>query len=333
MYSVGVKPKERVPAVSSMHIWALQDPADQAVANRIDEFKPKDANKQISLPEIRWARHELDKLLANRPSKLAQVPESEREDFAKRFARIEAFFEDPSANLALILRPKLRLAGKVYDHVFELRDVRDLDATLMVMKQSGYDLIVVRDEASKAIFVAISDKGRLHNCQPGTEAVLETEHFDQVSILRVEDLNNGFYEGLLLIPRKLAELASDVFSGGANRITSKPRGPDAEPEQLDSTVRDIATYNGSASVILPKPAETGTRAPGVVLASAIGVGAVGFSTLVATAPEAAGVLTVISVIGSLYNAFFGAFRKRDPYFILNVAGVQLNDSITIKPNA
>lgn len=319
-------PAAKLPAVTSMHIWAMSDPATQKVAERVDAAKPKGTNGQLSAPEIDWARAELDKLLSNRPSALV-VPPEERADFVERFRKIEAFFQNPSANLDLIKRPPLLLSGKRYENVFELGKNLDLDAAVQIMRRGGYDLIVFREEPSNRIYVALSGEGRLKNALPGIEAVLGTEQFDQVQVLRVEDLNNGFFEGLFNLPRRISEAVSDVFSGGANRTTGRPPAPAV----VEDTTRDVAAYNGPASVLLPKAEDSSPRAPGLAMATAIGVGAVSVSTMVAAAPKAAAVLGVITVIGSLYNAFFGAFRNKDPYFILNLAGVQLNDtSIKLK---
>lgn len=317
-------PKMKLPAVASMHIWALGDPEVQQVARRIDEAKPKGTNGQLSFPEIDWARAELDKLLANQPSALA-VPKEERAAFAERFQRIEAFFQDPSKNLEVILRPPLLLAGKRYTHVFELGNLKDLDGAVEIMRRSGFDLIIFREEPSNKVYVALSGNGRLKNALPGIEGVMATEQFDQVQILRVEDLNNGFFEGLFNLPRRISEAVSDVFSGGANRATSHVPAPNV----VEDTTRDVSAYNGAASVLLPKAETSSARTPGLAMATAIGVGAVSVSTMVAAAPKAAAVLGVITLIGSLYNACFGMFRSKDPYFILNLAGVQLHDA-TVK---
>jgi len=316
----------KLPAVTSMHIWAMSDPETQRVAAKVDAAKPKGTNGQLSAPEIGWARAELDKLLSNRPSAL-EVPQGERAAFVERFQKIEAFFKDPAANLDLIQRPPLLLAGKRYENVFELGKNLDLDAAVQIMRRGGYDLIIFREEPSNRIYVALSGEGRLKNALPGIEAVLGTEQFDQVQVLRVEDLNNSFFEGLFNLPRRIAEAVSDVFSGGANRATGRP----PVPSVVDETTRDVVVYNGPSSVLMPKAEESSPRTPGLAMATAIGIGAVSVSTMVAAAPKAAAVLAVITVIGSLYNAFFGAFRSKDPYFILNLAGVQLNDaSITLK---
>ncbi|MBK6688695.1 MAG: hypothetical protein IPG45_29755 [Deltaproteobacteria bacterium] len=296
----------------------MSDPETQKVAALVDAAKPKGTNGQLSAPEIGWARGELDKLLANRPSAL-QIPNEERAAFVERFQSIEAFFQNPAANLELIRRPPLLLSGKRYENVFELGKNLDVDAAVQIMRHGGYDLIVFREAPSNRFYVATNGQGRLKNALPGIEAVLGTDQFDQVQVLRVEDLNNSFFEGLFNLPRRIAEAVSDVFSGGANRATGRPPAPSV----VADTTRDVVVYNGPSSVVMPKAEESGSRTPGLAMATAIGVGAVSVSTMVAAAPEAAAVLGVITMVGSLYNAFFGAFRSKDPYFILNLAGVQL----------
>ncbi len=307
----------RDTVVASLHIWALNEHGLKKVAGIIDQTKPHEGNGRLSFPEVTWARAEVDKLARGEPNAFSEKVSAEEVDaFVRDFGRLEAFFQAPMKNLAEIRRPPLLLGKTTYTDVFEIDNGMNLDRDLSTMLEAGYDVIGVRDAKRKKNYVALNHHGTLKNVSRGTEGVLKTPYFDPVKVIFAEDINNGFWEGICLIPRSVFQLISNIFSNGKNRVIH-----DGE-QGGDAAIRDVAAAVAPATAVIPS--QSGNSVPGLVLAAAIGLGAVNLSTLAATAPEAGKVLLVVATLGTIYNAIFGRyFRTQDPYFVLNFAGVQL----------
>jgi hypothetical protein len=313
--------------VATMQIWAFNKHAVKKAAAIIDACKPdlpdnpktKEPNGQISYAEIAWAKKQIEKMKRGEDSAIAaKVPEEERESFYAAFDELVTFFDAPMKNLDMVRRAPLLLGEKQYDDVFEIDNKAHLERDLSTMLQAGYDLIAVKDTKRKKTYVALNHHGSLKRVAHGTEGLLKTPYFEPVKVVFAEDLNNGFWEGISLIPRSILQLVSDVFSRGKNRVLQYNDGS----EKLEEPIKEIATYVSPASVVLSN--QQGSNVPGVVLAVAIGLGAVNLTTLMAQAPEAAVVIGGIATVGTIYNAIFGRFfRRQDPYFILNFAGIQL----------
>jgi hypothetical protein len=326
MASIADSKRARDTVVASLYLWALEQHGVKKVAGIIDSSKleiadspkRKEPNGQLSYPEMIWARKEMEKLDRDEGVFATRVPPEERDEFRRNFALLDAFFRDPMKHLEIVRRPPLIIGEKQYNDVFEVDNKCDLERDLSTMLRSGYDVIGVRDLKRKKTYVALNHNGTLKRVSRGTEGVLKTPYFDQVKVVFAEDINNGFWEGVGLIPRSILELISNIFSRGKNRVL-----PDhgVTQENLGEKINEVAAFVTPASIAMPK--ESG-NVPGLVLAVAIGLGAVNMTNLVAQAPEAAIVLGGLATVGTIYNAIFGKFfRRQDPYFVLNFAGIQL----------
>jgi hypothetical protein len=315
--------------VASMHIWAFNEHEIKKVAGIIDACKPelpnspkpKEPNGQISYAEVVWAKKEIEKMKRGEDCAFCdKVPADEREAFIQSFERLTGFFEAPMNNLEMVRRAPLILGQTQFDDVFEIDNKASLERDLATMLRAGYDVIAVKDPKRKKTYVALNHHGTLRRVARGTDGVLKTPYFDPVRVVFAEDINNGFWEGISLIPRSILQLISDIFSRGKNRVLEE--GQSGAGEKVEEPIKEVAAYTTPASVVLSN--QPGSNVPGVVLAVAIGVGAVNMTTLVAQAPEAAVVLGSIGTVGTIYNAIFGRFfRRQDPYFVLNFAGIQL----------
>lgn len=314
-------------AVASMHIWAFNSDSVKKVAKAIDaSYKPdlpnspdpKEPNGQISYAEVVWAKKEIEKMKRGEGSAFCdQVPREEREQFVKDFDQLVAFFDEPMKHLEMVRRAPLIIGGKQYDDVYEVDYKAHRERDLSTMLRSGYDVIAVR-ASKKKIYVALNHQGPLKRVARGANGVLKTPYFDPVQVIFAEDQNNGFWEGVSLIPRGILQLFSDIFSRGKNRFE------DVQAiENVDRPVKDfVSNANPTAAAL----ANQQSNAPGIVLAVAVGLGAVNLTTLVAQAPEAGIVVGALATVGTIYNAIFGRFfRRQDPYFVLNFAGIQLAD--------
>jgi hypothetical protein len=331
--SIADSKRAKDTVVASMYIWALNTHGAKKVAAIIDTSKPeipglpkqRETNGQLSYPEMVWAKGEMEKLDRDEGVFATKVPEEERAEFRKHFEELYAFFHDPMKHLEMIRRAPLIVGEKQYCDVFEISNKCDLERDLTTMLRAGYDVIGVRDPHKKKTYVALNHNGALKRVGRGTEGVMKTPYFDQVKVVFAEDINNGFWEGVSLIPRAIAELLSNLFSRGKNRVLSEGH----KPEELGEKITEVAQFVTPASIAMPD--KDGPQVPGLILAVAIGLGAVNLTQIVAAAPEAGIVIGGLATVGTIYNAIFGKFfRRQDPYFVLNFAGVQLAHKNTVR---
>lgn len=301
--------------VDSVRISAFADPETQNLAKTIDQARHSDQTETLSYPDVQWARGELDNLKAGKPSALKDVVKAADVDkFEARFAKVEEAVATGHGLLGLIRRPPLKLGGVVYDNVFELPEQTQLDPLLELTRESGMDQLIVQDAEGKR-YIALGKGGRLKRAQKNMEGLLAGDEYKSVRVVHVEDMMNSFFEGALLIPRRIGEMMDQTFRSTVDKT-------------LEEGVRG-GIAGGVDRINAPQVAAT-KKPSKLIAASAVSLGAVGMSTFIAVAPEIAAGVAGLAVVGSVYNAVRGALRGEDPYLILNVVGVHLANSKKVK---
>lgn len=300
--------------VDSVRISALTEPEAREVAELVDQARHGEVpSRTLSFPEVQWARAELDRLKAGQESALgALIPTGQLDAFEAKFARVEQAFNTGHGLLQLVRAPPLRLAGTVYENVFELPKDAQLEPMLELARKSKFDLIVVQDAQDKR-YLAISERGRLNRVEKNAEAILAGDDYQHVRVIHVDDVVNSFFEGAMLIPRQMATLLENTFRDSVDGSLRR--------DVVKGVEQGIDQVNAPANTTPPK-----SRNTTLLAASAIGLGTVGLSTFVAVVPQVAVGIAGIAAVGTAYNAIRGAAARPDPYFILNVMGVQLAEA-------
>lgn len=276
------------PFLDALRVQALTDPQMRTAAAAVDAAAHEQASGVLTWPEILWARDHIGDIDVD----------------TKDFERLEALFETGRDLLELVGRPALRVSGRVFPMVLELPKDVTTEGLLAITEPTGLDLIVV-EAADGQRFVAVNPRGSLDRVVKGLRGVLATENYREVRVLHVNDVNNGFFEGASMIPRRVWKLVGDTFG---NTLDAR----------LEATVAD----NVGEMVGMPAAKEKQVNV-GLVTAALMGLGTIGLGAALATAPTAAYVLLGLIAAGSLYNGLRGWLRRPDLFFVLNVAGVQV----------
>lgn len=297
--------------VDSVRITAFTEPEAREVAEVVDQARNGEVpSRTLSFPEVEWARDQLELMKAGKKSGLdAAVGKDQRAEFERKFSRVEAAYKDGTGFLGLVRAPPLRLAGVVYDNVFALPDDTQLEPMLELARKSRFDLIVVKDANDKC-YLAVNESGKLNRVEKNAEAILAADDYQHVRVVYVDDVVNSFFEGAMSMPRKLGELMENTFR---NSLDSS-----LEREASKAVREGVDRVNNPEMAKADKPVT-----PRLATAGAIGLGTVGLSTFVAVMPEVSAGLAGLAMVGTVYNALRGGLSKADPYFLLNVMGVQL----------
>lgn len=283
------------PFLDALRVDALTDPEVRETAARVDAAAHDEPQGVLTWPEIRWAQSNLQKEADN-----------------VSFQRLVGLFEDGVDLLGLVGRPALRLAGREYPIVLEVPEDVTSAGLLAITEPTGLDLIIV--ERGPTRYVAVNPRGRLHRAVKGMRGVLATESYHEVRVTEVVDVNNGFFEGAALIPRRVWQLVSDTFGSALDN-------------SLEATVADNV-----GQVVGKDPKKTPQVSVGIVTAGLMGLGTIGVGAAMATAPTAAYALLGLIAAGSFYNAVRGATRRPDLFYVLNIAGVQVAQSGRLAPS-
>jgi len=276
------------PFLDALKVVALADPAIKAAAAAVDTAAHDAPSGVLTWPEIEWALSHLQEIDVN----------------PQDFERLTQLFMNGKGLIELVGRPALRVSGRTLPVVFELPEDVTMEGLLAVSEPTGLDLIVVKDSDGRR-FVAVNARGRLHRVVKGVRGVLATEKFREVQVVHVTDVNNGFFEGASMIPRRVWKLVGDTFGNALDA-------------QLEATVADNV-----GQIAGQPPAKEKQVNVGLVTAALMGLGTIGLGAALATAPTAAYILLGLMTAGSLYNGLRGWMRRPDLFFVLNMAGVQV----------